>query len=274
MADVDFYGLETLPAGLVDVQPVNSACLCDTVPVVVVVSPTEGTTIGPFETLVIDITNNPTEVHKAMIAVRYGNRASYDVIFDGYSFAPKFGGSFREEQGADGFRYHLKALAGWAGNLEVRVFPANTVVQFSWPVEYPSEAMIDVRQDLTEEFDPLGCGIIRPFHRTPRADLDNAAGVKEVLSCVGQVLGTTKGALWWRPDFGSELHRLRHKNNTTILADTARVMCEEALRLWEPRAALVAVTAEAVKNFLTVLVTVRIAGVTSTVRVPVGSISS
>lgn len=88
----------------------------------------------------------------------------------------------------------------------------------------------------------LGNGLLRPFRRDVKNDFASAAGVALVSSCVGQVLGTKAssaagvGEVPWRPEFGSRLHLLRHKNNRDTLGDFAVVLVEEALRRWEPRA--------------------------------------
>src|SRR6266850_1837759 len=44
----------------------------------------------------------------------------------------------------------------------------------------------------------LGGGIVRPFRRTEHRDFANDSGVPEVLSCIGQLLGTPIGFLPWR----------------------------------------------------------------------------
>lgn len=84
----------------------------------------------------------------------------------------------------------------------------------------------------------LGGGIIRPFRRTEHQDFANDSGVAEVLSCVGQVLGTEPGTQPWRVDFGCSLERLRHKNKTQDFVELARVFIADALKKWEPRAEL------------------------------------
>lgn len=84
----------------------------------------------------------------------------------------------------------------------------------------------------------LGGGIVRPFRRTEHQDFANDSGVAEVLSCIGQVLGTELGSLPWRVDFGAGLQRLRHRNNTNDFVELARVLIDDAIRKWEPRAQL------------------------------------
>lgn len=80
----------------------------------------------------------------------------------------------------------------------------------------------------------LSTGLMRPIQRG--RDFLSGSGVQEVLSNVGQVLGTAKGTLPWLPAFGSDLNRLRHKPNTPALRAFALLCVDEALGKWEPRA--------------------------------------
>lgn len=106
--------------------------------------------------------------------------------------------------------------------------------------------------------DPLGSGIVRPFRRTETADFDHTSGVPEVMSCIGQLLGTPRGTFPWRPGFGSDLTRLRHRRNDPTVADIGRVLVEDALRKWEPRAQLVQVRVEPSKDATSNLVTLSV----------------
>lgn len=90
-------------------------------------------------------------------------------------------------------------------------------------------------------------GLIHPFRRTG-SDFASASGDAETLAEVRLVLGTAKGSLPWRPDFGSDLTRLRHKGNNPILRETARVFVDDALRKWVPAAKLVSVTTDRVSD--------------------------
>ena len=90
----------------------------------------------------------------------------------------------------------------------------------------------------------LGGGIVRPFRRTEHQDFANDSGIPEVLSCVGQVLGTRKGTAPWRPDFGCDLERLRHKNKDADFVALVRGTVDDALRRWEPRAQVSAVESD------------------------------
>ncbi len=89
------------------------------------------------------------------------------------------------------------------------------------------------------KFLPTGLG--RPVRR--ERDFTKASGISLILSNVGQVLGTAKGTMPWNPGFGSDLTRLRHRNNTPTLRSLAAAYVQEALRLWEPRAQVTKVEA-------------------------------
>lgn len=96
----------------------------------------------------------------------------------------------------------------------------------------------------------LGFGLIRPFRRDGRADFLAAGSEPVIRSAVGQILGTvgasevTQGELPWRTDFGSLLHRLRHQKNDNVLQELARVYVVDALKRWEPRIVVTAVTVQ------------------------------
>jgi uncharacterized protein len=87
----------------------------------------------------------------------------------------------------------------------------------------------------------LGRGLLRPFLRDGKADFANADGLRLVMACVGQVLGTkadsvkAPGELPWRTDFGSRFHLLRHRNKTAQQETFAQLLAQEALDRWEPR---------------------------------------
>src|ERR1041384_6618108 len=96
----------------------------------------------------------------------------------------------------------------------------------------------------------LGFGLVRPFRRDGRADFLAAGGEAVIRSAVGQILGTggasegKPGELPWRTDFGSLLHRLRHQRNDSVLQELARVYVVDALKRWEPRIIVTAVTVQ------------------------------
>lgn len=117
----------------------------------------------------------------------------------------------------------------------------------------------------------LGAGIVRPFRRTEHQDFANDAGVEEVLSCVGQLLGTPIGSLPWRVDFGCGLEQLRHKPRTADLQVFAMRLIDEALKKWEPRAQVSGVTLDttAGPSTLALIVTVKIGTLTKSLTLQV-----
>ena len=97
--------------------------------------------------------------------------------------------------------------------------------------------------------DFLGNGILVPFRRGSR-DIVSGRDVELIKSSVAQVLGTRAavgrdfpGELPWRPDFGSKLWILRHRNNDPTLHAQAMTFVMEAMR-WEPRVEVTGVEVE------------------------------
>jgi len=87
----------------------------------------------------------------------------------------------------------------------------------------------------------IGRALIRPLRRELKIDFVSATGARLIASAVGQVLGTrcdtetTTGELPWRTEFGSQLYRLRNKNNSIALVELARRYVVGALERWVPR---------------------------------------
>lgn len=96
----------------------------------------------------------------------------------------------------------------------------------------------------------LGCGLPRPLRRDGKGDFVNTCAEDLVRAAVAQILGTVAqspsnaGELPWRPEFGSKVHLLRHRNNDEALEDVARAFVAQALERWEPRIRLRAVSVE------------------------------
>jgi hypothetical protein len=94
----------------------------------------------------------------------------------------------------------------------------------------------------------LGRGILRPFRRSDKRDFANAEGVELVKACVGQILGMqgsserSEGELEWDPERGSLVYLLRHQKNAIVLQELGRAYVIDALRKWEPRVSVKAVT--------------------------------
>ena len=87
----------------------------------------------------------------------------------------------------------------------------------------------------------LGCGLIRPLRRDGKGDFVHVCAEALIRASVAQILGTVSqsgtraGELSWRPEFGSQLNLLRHRNNDEALEDVARAYVVQALERWEPR---------------------------------------
>ena len=110
-----------------------------------------------------------------------------------------------------------------------------------------SSGQILTEQKLTaDSLTFLGKGLVRPFRRDEKNDFANDGGLNLVASAVGQILGTkaasenNAGELPWRPEFGSLLHLLRHRNIDSGLQELARASTIDAINAWEPRARITA----------------------------------
>ena len=86
----------------------------------------------------------------------------------------------------------------------------------------------------------IGRSLIRPLRRELKIDWVSGTGARLIASAVGQVLGTrcdtetTTGELPWRTEFGSQLYRLRNKNNSIALVELARRYVVQSLERWVP----------------------------------------
>lgn len=95
----------------------------------------------------------------------------------------------------------------------------------------------------------MGFGLLRPFQRDQRNDFASDGGAALVRSSVGQILGTraqngaSQGELPWRQDFGSKLYLLKLRKGVRQ-DELGRAYAQEALRKWEPRAAVTAVVTD------------------------------
>ena len=87
----------------------------------------------------------------------------------------------------------------------------------------------------------IGTGLTLPFRRDGKGDFAHASDLSLIQSSVRQVLSTvrsspsTRGELPWRPEFGSVLEALRHRNLDDVTAELARTRVVESLRAWLPR---------------------------------------
>lgn len=99
-------------------------------------------------------------------------------------------------------------------------------------------------------------GLAFPLRREA-TDFAVAESVEQVMQDVANVLGTPRGTHPWRPDFGSDLHRLLHSNSSAATA-IAQQFVSRALERWVPYVRLQRATATANAGVLTIAVTYRI----------------
>jgi len=107
--------------------------------------------------------------------------------------------------------------------------------------------------------DVLGYGLLAPLRRLAGSDFAAGYGEKLVEAAVRQILGTRQGELPWRPDFGHNLDRYRHKNLSTVATAAMRSHVQRLLTIYEPRLSIVNATVRSEDNkaFITVGWTVR-----------------
>lgn len=97
-------------------------------------------------------------------------------------------------------------------------------------------------------------GVLRPFRRDARIDFASATGDALLESKVGQVLGSD-GEMPWRPEFRSNIDRLRHMKNSIALGEFARVYVGDALAKHLPSVRLLDVVAMRDERRVTLRVT-------------------
>lgn len=130
---------------------------------------------------------------------------------------------------------------------------------FSWNLIESEETSTTTEEDIAAARAALrrvpaffGRGITRPFRRDQKSDIANETGAALIAAGVGQILGTraaddagvSKGELPWRPDFGSLLHLLRHRNNRIVTREMARFYVMDCLAKWAPRVRVKSVIVE------------------------------
>jgi phage baseplate assembly protein W len=215
----------------------------------------------------------------AIVAVRSTSSPTFEIIFDGLAFSPLYISGSVMTPISGGYQFSVERLGGWTGAISMFFYGLPLLVSYSWDFLAPvvssgggsggSGAGGAFGTSSTSLPDPLGVGLLRPFRRTSKSDFATASGVPEVLSGIGQLLGTPLGHLPWRGNFGAALDDLRHKNNTDVLGELARVRVEQAIRRYTTRATLKKVTVvRPVPNQLALDVALSIGGKLLTLRVP------
>ena len=99
-------------------------------------------------------------------------------------------------------------------------------------------------------------GLAHPFYREA-TDFARAESVALIKQNIATVLTTPKGTLPWRPEFGSELHRLRHSNVSNPAA-VAQAYVGRALERWVPYVRVQRVSAARTGGTLSILVAYQI----------------
>jgi len=91
---------------------------------------------------------------------------------------------------------------------------------------------------------PAGYGLVQPFRRQGGKDFVAAHGTPLVKACIGQILGTRKGELRWRPSFGTDIEPYRHRNLNVAEAGALASDIKQAILEWESRVGSVHVTSD------------------------------
>lgn len=244
-------------------------------PSIAIISPTPGSVIGPEDPIVFTVIG----ADSAIVAVRSTSSPTFEIVFDGLAFSPLYAPGSVMTPISGGFEFSVERLGGWTGAISMFFYGLPLLVSYSWGFLAPTVSSSGgsggasaggvFGTSSTALPDPLGVGLLRPFRRTSKSDFATASGIKEVLSGIGQLLGTPPGHLPWRGDFGAALDDLRHKNNTDVLGELARVRIDQAIRRYTTRATLKGVSvSRPAPNQLALDVTLSIGGKLFTLRVP------
>jgi len=121
-------------------------------------------------------------------------------------------------------------------------------VSYSWPLVSPPAPVVDgggggspivAGADSSAAFITIR-GLLRPFVRDGVSDFASGTGARLIASKIGQIVGTRcssetmEGELPWRPEFGSLVNLVRHRNDDAITRELSRVYVEDSLRRWLP----------------------------------------
>ena len=96
--------------------------------------------------------------------------------------------------------------------------------------------------DIVKDF--LGSGWKFPPRLDARGRVELVHQERDIEEAIKMILLTPKGERPMRPGFGSELHTLLYQPNDASTCGLARRYVREALAMWEPRIAVIDVTAE------------------------------
>ncbi len=115
-ASVDYgYMITSLP-----IEFDAGSNLDTTDPVVTLISPSEGTTLLPSTTVVVDVTDN-SSFRRVLLAIQFGGTGAPELAHDGDGFTTPYRGSTRENI-SGGWRYTLARNGGWPAALRLDVY--------------------------------------------------------------------------------------------------------------------------------------------------------
>lgn len=93
----------------------------------------------------------------------------------------------------------------------------------------------------------IGRGLLIPFRRQGR-DFVEGSGLILLRSSISQILSTRKGEIRWRPDFGLDVERMRHRNITEEFMGELEADILDSILTHEPRVDVVSVVLERLRN--------------------------
>lgn len=97
-----------------------------TPPVVAVVSPTVGTTIGFATPLVVNVTDNLSSFRRIVVVVQFPGLRITELAYDGEAFTTAYEGTSAVVAIANGFQFTLRRNAAWPDSPTVRVYAIDT----------------------------------------------------------------------------------------------------------------------------------------------------
>jgi len=213
--------------------------------------PAPGTQLARVDALHFEVTD-PAGLASVFVWVSFADGTT-EVVWTGDGFGPRYSASTSEAI-PTGRDFTVRRVGGWALAPMLRATAIATdggAAQLSVDYEPAAAETTEPAAVVGAELPPVaatdlaavvvGRGLLAPLRRDGKGDFANASGLDVLRSNVGLVLGTigssnyTRGELPWRPEFGSLLHLLRHKNNDQLTRSLARQYVIDAITFWEPR---------------------------------------
>jgi phage baseplate assembly protein W len=98
----------------------------------------------------------------------------------------------------------------------------------------------------------LGRGLVTPVQRIGGQDFVAGTGEAAIRSAIAQIIGTRRGELPWKPSFGTNLDRFRHKNISSFMIQDIVDEVQDAISKWEPRVSVQGCRAMATGNVIVI----------------------